>query len=63
MKYIEIIVSPKGKTKVATKGFAGGACRDVSRLIEQALGERASEQMTAELHQNEPVQQARQTRR
>ncbi len=47
---IEITVSPTGETKVETKGFTGGTCRDASRLIEQALGERSSEQLTREFY-------------
>jgi len=48
---IEIIVSVNGETTVRTKGFAGQSCRDASRFIEQALGQRLSEQVTAEFHQ------------
>ena len=50
MKTIEILVSPKGETKVETKGFTGGSCREASKLIEQALGEKSAEQMTAEFY-------------
>ena len=50
-KSIEITVSPKGETSVQTKGFAGSSCRDASRFIEQALGQRTGEQLTAEFHQ------------
>jgi hypothetical protein len=52
-KTIEITITPKGETKVETKGFTGGSCREASRLIEQALGEKAGEQMTAEFYQAE----------
>jgi len=62
-KLIEIIVNPKGETTVQTKGFTGGSCRDASRLIEQALGENASEQMTAEFHLSAPQTQAEQLSR
>ncbi len=48
---IEIIVKPDGHTVVETKGFAGASCRDASRFIEQALGQRQAELMTAEFHQ------------
>ena len=48
---IEIIVSAKGETSVQTKGFAGSSCRDASRFIEQALGQRLDEQLTTEFHQ------------
>lgn len=47
-KTIEIIVSPTGETRLETKGFAGAECREASKFVEQALGEKADEQMTAE---------------
>ncbi len=62
MKTIEIIVSPKDETRVQTKGFAGSSCRDASRFIEQALGQRTAEQLTGEFHQVQPVQQIQQQR-
>lgn len=49
-KTIEIIVSPSGQTRVETKGFAGSECRQASQFIEQALGQRTSERLTAEFH-------------
>ena len=48
---IEIIVAPNGQSQVQTKGFTGSSCRLVSGFIEQALGQRTSEQMTAEYYQ------------
>ena len=45
MKMIEIIVTTKGETSVQTKGFAGSSCRDASRFIEQALGQRIGEHL------------------
>jgi hypothetical protein len=57
MRTIEIIVSPKGETTVETKGFAGSSCREASKFIEQALGQRTSEQLTAEFHQQAVQQQ------
>lgn len=50
-KTIEITVGPKGESKVQTKGFSGSECRDASRFVEQALGQRTAEQMTAEFYQ------------
>jgi hypothetical protein len=50
-KTIEIIVSPAGEATVQTKGYSGSACRDASRFLEQALGERTGEQLTPEFHQ------------
>jgi hypothetical protein len=56
-RIIEILVSPKGETTVQTRGFAGQSCRDASRFIEQALGQRTGEQLTAEFHSGQSVQQ------
>ena len=54
---IEIIVTSKGETTVTTRGFAGQSCRDASKFIEQALGQRTSETLTAEFHQTAVVDQ------
>ena len=51
MKTIEITVSPEGETRVQTKGFVGGECRQASQFIELALGQRTGEHLTAEFHQ------------
>jgi hypothetical protein len=59
---IEIIVTPQGKTSVQTLGFTGPSCRDASRFIEQALGSRLSEHLTAEFHHSPAVEQQRQQR-
>jgi hypothetical protein len=56
-KIIEIIVSPTGETKVETKGYSGSECREASKFIEQALGQRTDEQLTAEFHLSSVVQQ------
>jgi hypothetical protein len=58
MKTIEIIVSPTGQVRVETKGFTGRECQEASRFIEQALGRRTSEQLTAEFNQQQPQHQA-----
>ena len=54
---IEIIVSPKGETTLTTKGFAGSPCQAASRFIEQALGQKTGERLTAEFYQGETVSQ------
>ena len=51
MRTIEIIVDAKGEVTVQTKGFSGSSCRDASRIIEQALGEKIAEKLTAEFYQ------------
>jgi hypothetical protein len=62
MKTIEIVVSPTGQTQVQTKGFSGSECRAASEFIEQALGQRTSEQLTSEFHQQAGQQQSHQQR-
>lgn len=54
---IEITISPAGETAVQTKGFSGSSCRDASRFIEQALGERTAETLTAEFYQPQANEQ------
>ena len=62
MKTIEIIITPAGKTSVATRGFSGPACREASSFIEQALGQRTAEHLTAEFHQTAAAEQMQQQR-
>ena len=57
MKTIEITVDPKGQSRVETKGFTGGECREASRFVEQALGTRSAETLTAEFHQGQQAGQ------
>jgi hypothetical protein len=57
MKTIDIVVGPTGTTTVQTKGFTGGECREASRFVDQTLGRKTAETLTAEYHQ---VEQARQ---
>jgi hypothetical protein len=56
-RLIEITISPKGEVKVETRGFTGGECREVSRFVEQALGRRTAESLTAEFHQQQGTDQ------
>lgn len=58
---IEVIVSPQGETRVETKGFGGGSCRQSSQFMEQALGIRGSEKLTAEFYQQTHQQQSQET--
>jgi hypothetical protein len=57
---IEIIVTPEGRTSVQTLGFTGPSCRDASKFVELALGQRISERFTAEYHQTADIQQIQQ---
>ena len=57
MKTIEITVDPQGQVTVQTRGFTGGACREASKFIERALGQRTDETLTAEFHQGQQSDQ------
>ena len=57
MKIIEITVDPKGRTRVETRGFAGGECRDASRFVERALGRTTGETLTGAFYQDQATQQ------
>ena len=57
MRLIEVTVTPAGETTVQTKGFTGAECRDASRFVEQALGARAAEALTAEFYQGQEARQ------
>jgi len=62
MKLIEITIDSKGQSRVETRGFTGGECREASKFIEQALGQRTGEQTTAEFYQGQSlVQQLKQS--
>jgi hypothetical protein len=49
-KMIQIVVDPKGGTKIETSGFSGSSCQDATRALEQALGAKVDEQLTGEYY-------------
>ncbi|MCI0356973.1 MAG: DUF2997 domain-containing protein [Planctomycetaceae bacterium] len=63
-RVIEIIVAPDGSTRLQTRGFQGGTCLEASRFLEDALGDKASDERTPEFYlpvdQPETVRQERQ---
>jgi hypothetical protein len=61
-RIIEIVISAKGESTVTTRGFSGQSCRDASKALEEALGQRTGEQLTAEFHQAQGVEQHQQQR-
>ena len=63
MNSIEIISSPAGETRIQTQGFAGAECQQASRLLEQALGTRTGETLTAEFYQTQTTGQTAQETR
>jgi hypothetical protein len=52
-RIIEVIVSPRGETTVQTKGYAGAACLQASKFLEQALGITTVDRKTAEFCQEQ----------
>ena len=54
-KTIEIIVSPTGETRLETKGFTGGECKEASKFVEEALGKQIAEQTTSQSYQCQPA--------
>jgi hypothetical protein len=49
-KTIQVVVSPKGETKIETTGFTGSSCQDASRALEQALGAKVGETLTSDYY-------------
>ena len=47
---IEVTVSPQCETRIETKGFTGGHCREASKALETALGVRETERLTSEFY-------------
>ncbi len=56
-RVIEVTVSPQGEATVQTRGYTGSACLEASRSLEQALGARTTETMTAEFYQAATAEQ------
>ena len=54
---IEIVVNSQGQAKVETKSFSGSECREASKFIEQALGQRIAEKLSAEFFQGQAIDQ------
>jgi hypothetical protein len=50
VKQIIIDIAPDGSTKIETKGYTGASCRDGSRFLEEALGVKTGEKLTADFH-------------
>jgi hypothetical protein len=56
-RIIEVTVSPKGETKLQTKGYIGADCQQASKFLEQALGVSATEQRTGEYYATATTEQ------
>ena len=59
MKRIEIIISPKGQSRIETYGYVGSACRAATRWLERALGIQQTESCKPEFYQQQ-VNEAKQ---
>jgi hypothetical protein len=57
VRTIEITVSPKGETRVETRGYTGGSCREASKFIEEALGRATAEHLTAAFYAAQELRQ------
>ena len=60
MKQIIITIAPDGETTVETKGYSGPACKDGSKFVEDALGNKTAERLTAEYHKPAVKEQVKQ---
>ena len=49
-KTIKIIVPLKGETKIETHGFTGQSCKDASKFIEKALGQKTDDKLTQDYY-------------
>ena len=58
MKSIQVIIDTNGHTRIETQGFAGAACRQASKGLEEALGIVESDRPTAELYQQAKEKEA-----
>lgn len=50
-RVIEVIVSPTGETVVQTTGYVGPDCVQASRFLEEKLGTRTTERLTADFYE------------
>jgi hypothetical protein len=62
VRTIEVVISPTGESRVQTRGYAGSACLEASRFLEQALGIVADDQKTGEFYQASEVVQQQENR-
>jgi hypothetical protein len=51
MEELEIVIEPDGTTRIHVKGIRGARCLDVTRRIEEALGEVIDRKYTSEYYE------------
>lgn len=47
---IKIVITPDGETKLSVEGVAGASCKDLTRELEEALGETTKDTKTADYY-------------
>lgn len=53
MQEIKVTIASDGTTKIATKGFVGGTCKDATKELEKELGAVVSEKLTGEFYEKD----------
>lgn len=61
MKTIDITISKTGEIEYKVEGIKGGACKDVTKFIDNLAGKVLSSEKTGEYCETEPVNRARYT--
>lgn len=51
MKTIEVVVKRDGEIFVSPKGYKGSACKQVTRALEDALGDRGATKLSPEYYE------------
>ena len=62
MKTIEILINAQGEVTMQTKGYAGNSCKAATKALEEALGLKTQEKLTAEFYQAQTTQSQQQLR-
>ena len=60
MKFIEITINPQGEVTLHTKGYAGSSCKAATKALEESLGLKTQEKLTAEFYQAQTTQSQQQ---
>jgi len=61
MKEIKIVIGKDGKTNIDVAGVKGGACKDLTKAIEKALGSVETSKKTEEFYSEDATVSNKQT--
>jgi hypothetical protein len=61
MKEIKIRIGKDGKINLSVAGVKGGACKDITKALEKALGMVESTKATPEMYEQQQTQQNEQS--